>query len=336
MAAEDQLPRASAGSVPILTEEAHRTPAAVQPAGGELEEAMAKPISPTRQAIRRFARNKLAVVSLVVLIILIVATVTAQWLPLIDPTVPDAANTDAFPGGSHLLGTDSNGHDILSSMIYGMRPSFTVGIIGMVLTTILGVLIGVVAGFSGGWVDAVFSRLTDFVFSIPVLVIAILCEALFTESSNPVSNTLGTQARIIIMTIVFAIFGWPPLMRFVRGLTLQYKEMQFVEAARALGISNWQIIRKHILPNTWGLVLVQASFLIAGFIYTEVVLSIIGLGVQVPTPDLGYMADQALNNLEVNWVEAVAPSALLTILIVAFAFLGDGLRDAFDPQTKES
>ena len=125
-------------------------------------------------------------------------------------------------------------------------------------------------------------------------------------------------------------------MRFVRGLTLQYKEMQFVEAARSLGVSNWSIVRRHILPNTFGLVLVQATFLVSGFIYTEIVLSILGLGVQVPTPDLGYLADQALAQLEVNWVETVAPSALLTILIVAFAFLGDGLRDAFDPQTKES
>jgi peptide/nickel transport system permease protein len=336
MAAEDQLPRSSAGAVPIIDEEARRLPSAIQPASDELSEAMSRPISPTKQAVRRFMRNKLAVVSAVVLIILLVSTLIAQWLPLIDPTVPDAANTDAFPGGAHLLGTDANGHDLFSAMIYGMRPSFTVGIIGMTLTTMLGVLFGVVAGFSGGWVDTVLSRFTDFIFSIPVLVIAVLFEALFTESSNPVSNAFGTQARIIIMTVVFAIFGWPPLMRFVRGLTLQYKEMQFVEAARSLGVSNGEIIRKHILPNTWGLVLVQASFLIAGFIYTEVVLSIIGLGVQVPTPDLGYMADQALNNLEVNWIEAVAPSALLTILIVAFAFLGDGLRDAFDPQTKES
>jgi ABC-type dipeptide/oligopeptide/nickel transport system permease subunit len=123
------------------------------------------------------------------------------------------------------------------------------------------------------------SRFTDFIFSIPVLVIAVLFEALFTESSNPVSNAFGTQARIIIMTVVFAIFGWPPLMRFVRGLTLQYKEMQFVEAALARRFERGDH-PKHILPNTWGLVLVQASFLIAGFIYTEVVLSIIGLGVR--------------------------------------------------------
>jgi peptide/nickel transport system permease protein len=287
-------------------------------------------------AVRRFARNRLAVASLILLMILFVAAVTAQWLPLIDPTVPDAANTDAFPGGNHLLGTDSNGHDLLSVMIYGMRPAFLVGIVGSVISTVLGVAIGVVAGFKGGWLDAVLSRFTDFMFAIPVLVFALLAEAIFTNSDTPVTAALGGSARVVVMTVVFALFGWPPLMRFVRGLTLQYKEMQFVEGARALGVSNWEIIRKHILPNTWGLVLVQGTFLVAGFIYNEVVLSVLGLGIQVPTPDLGYLADQALANLEVNWVETIAPSALLTILIVAFAFLGDGLRDAFDPQTKES
>ncbi len=336
MAAEDQLPRASAGSVPIITEEAHRTEAAIQSPSDELVDALAKPLSPIRQAARRFARNKLAVVSLIILVVLLIMTITAQWLPLIDPTVPDPVHTDAFPGGNHLLGTDGVGHDLFSSMIYGMRPAFMVGIVGTVVTTIVGVSLGLLAGYAGGWVDAVIGRFTDLVFAIPVLIFALLAESLFTTSSSPIASALGDQARVIVMIVVFALFGWPPLMRFVRGLTLQYKEMQFVEAARALGISNWGIVRRHILPNTWGLVLVQASFLIAGFIYTEIVLSVIGLGVQIPTPDLGYLSDQALGSLSINWVETVAPSALLTILIVAFAFLGDGLRDAFDPQTKES
>ncbi len=323
-------------SAPSLSDaEARRTEAAVQPPSDELAEALAKPLSPMRQAIRRFSRNRLAVVSLVVLIVLFVATCIAQWLPLYDPSFQDVPNFDSFPGGSHVLGTDSAGHDLFSQMIYGLRPAFIVGITGTVVTTILGVLFGVLAGFSGGWVDTVLSRFTDVMFAIPVLVFALLAEALFAKVPNsPIQAAFGDYTTIIIMTFSFAIFGWPPLMRFVRGLTLQYKEMQFVEAARSLGVSNRSIVMKHILPNTWGLVLVQATFLIAGFIYNEVVLSILGFGVETPTADLGYLADQALGNLELNWVEAVAPSALLTILIVAFAFLGDGLRDAFDPQTK--
>ena len=274
--------------------------------------------------------------SLIVLVVLLVTTCIAPWLPLIDPTVPDAANTDAWPGGQHLLGTDSNGHDLFSAMIYGLRPAFIVGLIGSMVTTVLGVAIGLSAGFRGGWVDTVLSRFTDLMFAFPALVLALLAEELFTTSGSPVAAALGDQARVIVMTVVFALLGWPPLMRFVRGLTLQYKQMQFVEAARALGVSNREIVTRHLLPNTWGLVLVQASFTVSGFIYTEIVLSILGLGVQVPTPDLGYLANQALGQLEVNWVETIAPSALLTILIVAFAFLGDGLRDAFDPQTKET
>lgn len=331
----DERPFGGVSAPPFSEGEARREEAAIGQQE-ELEQGLAQPISPARQAIRRFSRNKLAVVSLILLIVFLLATIFASVLPLPDPTVPDAANTDAWPSAQHLLGTDSSGHDLLSAMIYGLRPAFVVGITGAVVTTILGVAIGVTAGFLGGWIDTIFSRLTDLMFAIPVLVIALLSEQLFTGGSSPIGNALGDQARIIIMTIVFAVFGWPPLMRFVRGLTLQYKEMQFVEAARSLGVSNWSIVRRHILPNTFGLVLVQATFLVSGFIYTEIVLSILGLGVEVPTPDLGYLANQALAQLEVNWVETVAPSALLTVLIVAFAFLGDGLRDAFDPQTKEN
>jgi peptide/nickel transport system permease protein len=334
----DDLDMTAGGvSAPPFTEgEARRIDAAIQPPTDALAEGMAEPISPLKQGIRRFSRNRLAVVSLVIIVVLLVTTLIARWLPLIDPTIPDAANTDAWPSAQHWLGTDSNGHDLLSSMIYGLRPAFVVGITGTVISTILGVAIGISAGYAGGFVDLVLSRLTDLMFAIPVLVIALLCEQLFTASGSPIGTALGDQARVIVMTVVFAVFGWPPLMRFVRGLTLQYKEMQFVEAARAMGVSNWSIVTRHILPNTWGLVLVQATFSVAGFIYTEIVLSVLGLGVQVPTPDLGYLADQALGQLEVNWVETIAPSALLTILIVAFAFLGDGLRDAFDPQTKET
>jgi peptide/nickel transport system permease protein len=332
----DDLPYGGLSAPPLTETESRRTAAVIQPPPDEVAEGRAKPISPLRQAVQRFMRNKLAVASLIVLIILAVATAIAQWLPLINPTVPDAANTDAWPSGQHLLGTDSNGHDLFSSMIYGLRPAFMVGIIGAAVSTAIGVGIGVLAGFFGAWVDNLLSRLTDLVFAIPVLVFALLAEALFTSSSSPINAALGDNARVIIMIVVFAMFGWPPLMRFVRGLTLQYKEMQFVEAARALGVANLHIVTRHILPNTWGLVLVQATFSVAGYIYTEIVLSILGLGVQIPTPDLGYLADQALGNLEVNWIEAVAPSALLTILIVAFAFLGDGLRDAFDPQTQQT
>jgi ABC-type dipeptide/oligopeptide/nickel transport system permease subunit len=331
-----EVPYGGLGARTVPGDEVRRGEEIIGPPGGDSTDILATPISPLRQAARRFARNRLAVISLAILIVLLVAAITAQWLPLIDPTVTDPVNTDAFPGGVHILGTDSNGHDLFSQMIYGLRPAFIVGIVGSVITTIVGVALGLIAGFLGSWVDAVLSRFTDLIFAFPALVLALLAEELFTNPNSPIGNALGDSARVIVMTVVFALLGWPPLMRFVRGLTLQYKEMQFVEAARALGDTNRSIVLRHILPNTWGLVLVQATFFVSGFIYTEIVLSVLGLGVQAPTPDLGFLADQALANLEVNWVETIAPSALLTILIVAFAFLGDGLRDAFDPQTKEA
>src|SRR5919202_6624019 len=164
MADEPHLGGASAA--PIAEAEARRTEAAIQPPSDELADAVATPISPLRQAVRRFARNRLATASLIVLVVLLVTTCIAQWLPLIDPTVPDAANTDAWPGGQHLLGTDSNGHDLFSAMIYGLRPAFIVGLIGSVITTVLGVAIGLSAGFRGGLVDTVFSHVTHFIFAL--------------------------------------------------------------------------------------------------------------------------------------------------------------------------
>jgi ABC-type dipeptide/oligopeptide/nickel transport system permease subunit len=145
----------------------------------------------------------------------------------------------------------------------------------------------------------------------------------------------GGTGSVILITIVFALVGWPGLMRFVRGLTLSLKEQQFVEAARTVGTPSWKIITRHILPNTWGLVLVQATFGVGAYISTEAVLSLLGLGVQNPNPDLGVMVNAGIGQLSLNPVEALAPSALLTIIVVAFAFLGDGLRDAVDPRGNE-
>jgi oligopeptide transport system permease protein len=140
---------------------------------------------------------------------------------------------------------------------------------------------------------------------------------------------------VILITIVFALVGWPGLMRFVRSLTLSLKEQQFVEAARTIGTPNWKIIVRHILPSTWGLVLVQATFGVGAYIGNEAILSLLGLGVQKPNADLGVMVDDGIGQLTLNSVEAIAPSILLTVVIVAFAFVGDGLRDAIDPRGNE-
>ncbi len=291
-----------------------------------------QPTSLSREALRRFRANRLAMASLLVLIALIAAALLANFLPLIDPTVNDPFHQDSFPSGRHLLGTDSSGHDLLSAIIFGLRPALAVGIIGQVVATILGVGIGVTAGFYGGRLDAVLSRFTDFVFALPTFLLAFLTVAVL----GPDWDTFfGGTGRIVLITIVFGLVGWPPLMRFVRALTLSFKEQQFVEAAHSVGTPRWKIITRHILPNTWGLVLVQATFGIGGFIYNETTLSLLGLGVQPPNPDLGSLVSNGAQHIDINWLESVAPAAVLAVLVVSFAFLGDGLRDAVDARTGE-
>ncbi len=291
-----------------------------------------KPVSLGRQAIQRFMANRLAVLSLVVLVLLIVAALLANLLPLIDPTAGDPFHQDTFPTRMHLLGTDSSGHDLLSAIIFGLRPALAVGIIGQVVATIFGVTVGVVAGYFGGWVDSVLSRITDLVFALPTFLLAFLVVAVLGPDWD---QFFGGTGRIVLITIVFGLVGWPPLMRFVRALTLSFKEQQFIEAAHSIGTSPLKIIIRHILPNTWGLVLVQATFGVGGFIYNETTLSLLGLGVQPPNPDLGSLVSIGAQHIDINWLESLAPAAILAVLVVAFAFLGDGLRDAIDPRAGE-
>ncbi len=276
--------------------------------------------------------NRLAVVSLVVLIVLILLALLANFLPLIDPTAGDPFNQDSFPSRLHLLGTDASGHDLFSAIIFGLRPALAVGIIGQVIATIIGVAIGVVAGYFGGWVDAVLSRFTDLVFALPTFLMAFLTVAVLGSSWD---NLFGGTGRIVLITIVFGFVGWPPLMRFVRALALSMKEQQFIEAAHSIGTPPLKIIVRHILPNTWGLVLVQATFGIGNFIYNETTLSLLGLGVQPPNPDLGSLITIGAQQININWMESIIPAAFLAVLVVGFAFLGDGLRDAVDPRASE-
>ena len=328
MPASDETIRAATPGAPSLSPSAPgggRAPFAV-----EVEEL--KPITLTRQAVWRFMDNRLAVVSLVVLVGLVLLALLANFLPLTDPTINDPFNQDSFPSRLHLLGTDASGHDLLSAIIFGLRPALAVGIIGQVIATILGVGIGVVAGYFGGWVDAALSRFTDLVFALPTFLLAFLTVAVLGPSWD---NLFGGTGRIVLITIVFGFVGWPPLMRFVRALTLSMKEQQFIEAAHSIGTSPFKTIIRHILPNTWGLVLVQATFGIGNFIYNETTLSLLGLGVQPPNPDLGSLVSIGALHIYINWMESIVPAAILAVLVVGFAFLGDGLRDAVDPRASE-
>jgi peptide/nickel transport system permease protein len=196
----------------------------------------------------------------------------------------------------------------------------------------LGVAIGVLAGFFGGWLDTLLSRFTDITFAFPGLLFAILAAATLGPAFG---DRLGLAGRLVLVSLALGISVWPQMARFVRGQTLQLNGMQFMEASRAAGTSSVNAMWRHIIPNLMDIVVVAAALDIVDTIAGEATLSLLGFGVQPPGSSLGLMINEAVQQIPVNAWEAVLPSMLLAIIVLAFSFLGDGLRDAFDPRTKD-
>ncbi len=231
-------------------------------------------------------------------------------------------------GGFFLLGTDALGRDIVSRLIHGSRVSLTVGILGAAITFFFGLLIGGIAGYAGGAVDNVLMRLAEVVIAIPSLYLLLALRAAFPP------NLTSAQVYILIVMILSGV-GWAGLARIIRGLVLSIKEEDFVMSARTMGLSNLKIIRRHVLPNTLSFVIVQVTLTIPGFILGESALSVLGLGISEPQSSWGLMLAVARNYRVVNqfpWV--LIPGFLIFLAILAWNFLGDGIRDAVDPRSK--
>ena len=305
--------------------------AVATPAGRETEEVVETRVSsPGKDAWRRFSHNWAAMASLITIILLILMAIFAPLLHASAPMAQNYSLLDQAPSGHHWFGTDGLGRDYYSRILYGLRVPLLVGIIGAVVTVILGTLLGALSGFLGGIIDSLLSRFTDLMFAFPGFTLALIVMSLFGPALDPYFAGAG---RLMMLILVFAVVGWPGLMRFVRSLALSMREQQFIEAARTSGTGTWGILRKHLMPNMYGVILVQASFIVVSFVYTEAVLSIFGLGVEPPNPDLGNMLYEGTQHLALNYWEAIIPSIFLTIIILAFTFLGDGVRDAVDPRS---
>jgi peptide/nickel transport system permease protein len=247
---------------------------------------------------------------------------------------------DEGPSAQYWLGTDAIGRDLLARLMQGMLVSIFVALSVEVVNVVLGISIGTLAGFFGGWIDQLLARFTDIMFAFPGLLFAILLTGIFGSQADTAFSSIpfigaNGNARLILVSLALAMTTWPLMARFVRGQTLQLKEQQFIEAARTAGTSNVRIILRHIIPNLFSIVVVAATLDISGTIIGEAGLSFLGLGVQQPGSSIGLMISDATNLIDTHPWEVLLPSLVLTIIVLAFSFLGDGLRDAFDPRSKD-
>lgn len=267
----------------------------------------------------RFKKNKMALAGSLVVVSLFVLAALAPWIAPYDPEEIDLANVLAPPSAAHWLGTDQLGRDVLSRMIWGARISLQVGIVSTGVALIIGVLLGSLAGYYGGWVDAFIMRLVDIMLCFPTFFL-ILAVIAFLEPS------------IWNIMVVIGATGWMGITRLVRADFISLRERDFVLAAKAIGASNLRIVFSHILPNAMASVLVAATLGVAGAILTESALSFLGIGVQPPTPSWGNILTAGKDNIDVAWWLSLFPGLAILITVLGYNLLGEGIRDALDPR----
>ncbi|QYG93261.1 ABC transporter permease [Iamia sp. SCSIO 61187] len=289
---------------------------------------------------RRFFRHKLAMLGLVLLVLLCVAIFAADlWVPQ-DPREQDILAGVEPPSSEHWFGTDANGRDYFARVIYAGQISLKIGLTVALISTIIGTITGSLAGFFGRWVEQLLMRITDLFLIVPGIAVLAVAVKFAQSDQNPVGRFVlgnGSEPRFgtdSIIIFVLAMLGWMPVARIVRGQVLSVKEKEFVEAARAVGASNFRIITRHLLPNCIGPIVVNATLAIAVAIVTESTLSFLGFGVQPPETSWGVMLERARANISFDEHLLYFPGLFILLTVLAVNFLGDGLRDAFDPQAR--
>ena len=299
--------------------------------------------SPGRDALRRLLRNRLAVAGAVVILVLMFAAIFA---PLVAPKPYDEGDlvkNNALPGKEFPLGADFMGRDMLSRLIYGTRVSLTVGFIGAITAFLIGITYGTVSGFLGGKTDSVMMRIVDILYAFPTLLLIILLMVVFkttlgAASKNPVVIAMTALDHsfggLLFIMIGIGLTSWVDMARIARGMALSLRETEFVQAARALGATKTRLVLRHLMPNLIGPCIVTVTLRIPGFIGTEAFLSFIGLGVDPPTPSWGMMISEGTRVMRAYPHQAIYPGLALALVMLAFNFLGDGLRDALDPRLK--
>jgi peptide/nickel transport system permease protein len=268
---------------------------------------------------RSFARNRLALVGLVLVLALVVLAVLAPWIAPHPPTVGDLAQRLQPPSATHWFGTDDQGRDIFSRLLHGSRITLFVVVLVAVLAAPIGLLVGTAAGYAGGWVDALLMRITDIFLAFPRLILALA----FVAALGP-----GIENAVIAI----AITSWPPYARIARAETLTLRQADYIQAVRLLGAGPVRVVLRHVMPMCVPSVIVRVTLDMAGIILTAAGLGFLGLGAQPPMPEWGAMIAAGRAYVLDQWWVAAAPGAAIFIVSLAFNLLGDGLRDALDPR----
>jgi peptide/nickel transport system permease protein len=281
---------------------------------------------------KRLRRHKLAIAGGVVLCVITLIAVFAKLLAPADPNFIDQVHWQGYPlapgVAGHLLGTDENGRDLLSRLMFGAQISLTVAVFAVIMEIAIGTVLGAISGYYGGLVDYWIMRLTDVFLSIPLLPLLLVLTAIVSASTNKAALSFG------VIVVIIGGLSWPAVARLVRASFLSLREKEFAEAARALGNRDGRIIFRHLLPNAVAPIIVQATLEVANVIILESTLSFLGFGIQPPTASWGNMLANAESNMAIApWV-AIFPGLCILVTVLSINYLGDGLRDALDPNMR--
>ncbi len=333
---------------------------AVEDLAQEMDAIVRKERSLWAESFNRLFKNKLAVISGFFIIALVIVAIFAEffapyhyaeqdllansaipeWMLFL---LPEGAENYARISEAYPLAADNLGRDILSRTIYGARVSLAVAFVGSAVSLMVGIIYGMISGYSGGRIDSIMMRVVDFLYAFPFLVVVILLQTYFKAIARRGGgsgiglvfiNMNNEMGGMLFLFIAIGLINWLGMARIARGQVLSFKKKEFVEAARAVGANDTRILVKHLFPNILGPLVVAETLAIPGYIFTEAFLSFIGLGVDAPTASWGIMISDAVQGLRSYPNQVLVPAIALSLTTLAFNFLGDGLRDAFDPRQK--
>ncbi|GAB4512209.1 MAG: ABC transporter permease [Anaerolineae bacterium] len=286
-------------------------------------------------ALRRYLKHRMAVAGTLLLITIVAFVIGGSFFfTEAEGNKNNLLKKERAPSSEYYFGTDLVGRDIFVRTIYGGQISIAIGVLSVAISISVGTVVGLLSGYFGGWIDAIFGRITEALLAIPLLILLLVLSTVLSQSTSTVT-VLGRElsSTVVVLVMIIGLFSWMQLSRIVRAEVLSLKEREFVLAARALGVSNLRIITRHLLPNLIAPIIVSATLGIGTAIITEAYLSFLGFGVQPPTATWGNILTGAQNRIDTMWWMWMAPGFFIVCTVLAINFIGDGLRDAFDPRS---